>query len=152
MAVNPDFEDLFRALNEEKAKYLVVGAYAVTFHAEPRYTNDLDIWIEPTVENAKKVWTALAKFGAPLEDITASDFTDESLVYQVGIEPNRIDVMMAIEGLKFAAAWKNRVESKYGKVAIFILGLEDLIRAKKASARPQDLVDIEILEKVLKKN
>ncbi len=80
MSINPDFKELFKTLNEESIKCLVVWAYALTCHAEPRYTKDLDIWVEPTLENAKKVWTALAKFGAPLKDITVKDFVDKSLV------------------------------------------------------------------------
>ncbi len=81
MSNNPDFKDLFKILNAEKVKYLIVGAFAVTFYSEPRYTKDLDIWVEPSAGNAEKLWTALTKFGAPLLDINLKDFSDEKLVY-----------------------------------------------------------------------
>lgn len=147
--MNSDFSDLFKILNAEKVRYLVVGAYAVTFHAEPRYTKDLDIWIEPELENAKKIWNALAKFGAPLHDLTLDDLTNQDLVYQVGIEPNRIDVLMGLTGVEFSKAWENRIESKYEEIPISILGLKDLIKTKKAVGRPQDLIDAEVLKKRL---
>ncbi len=76
---------------EEKVDYLVVGAYAVTFYAEPRYTKDIDVLVRPSPDNARRVWEALARFGAPLENVTLDDFTNPDLVYQIGIEPNRID-------------------------------------------------------------
>ena len=75
--MNRDFKDMFRMLNEHRVRYLVVGAYAVTFYAEPRYTKDLDIWVEPSAENAKKVWDALAAFGAPLDGIRVEAFADD---------------------------------------------------------------------------
>ena len=96
MPVNPDYRDLFRIFFEEKAEYLIVGAYAVTYYAEPRYTKDLDILIRPSLENAKKAWAALERFDAPLTDISAADLTNPDLVYQIGVEPNRIDVLMSL--------------------------------------------------------
>ncbi len=83
MLINQDFNDLFRVLNEEQVKYMVVGAYAVTFHSEPRFTKDLDIWVASDNENATRVWNALTEFGAPLHDVTLKDFTDPNLVYQI---------------------------------------------------------------------
>lgn len=151
MSVNQDFKDLFKILNAEKVRYLVVGAYAFTFYAEPRYTKDLDIWVEPEMENAQKVWNALVKFGAPLQDIQVKDFTDENLIYQIGIEPNRIDIIMGVSGVKFAEAWKNRVLSKYEDEPVALISLKDLIIAKKASGRSQDLLDVERLENILRK-
>jgi hypothetical protein len=147
MSVNPDFKELFKILNEEQVRYLVVGAYAVTYHTEPRYTKDLDILIEPSVENAERVWTALVKFGAPMADATIQNFTDENMVYQIGVEPNRIDIMMSIAGLDFEQAWVSRATSQYGDQEIYILGLDALIVAKKASGRPQDMIDADSLEK-----
>jgi hypothetical protein len=87
--MNQDFKDMFKILDEHRAKYLIVGAYAVTYHAEPRYTKDLDIWVEPTLENAKKIWEALTVFGAPLDGVRVEDFCNKDLVYEIGVESNR---------------------------------------------------------------
>lgn len=143
---NPDFRDLFRCLNDEGARFLIVGAYAVMFHTEPRYTKDLDIWVEATPENARRVWNALARFGAPMEGVTEQDLCSPELVYQVGVEPNRFDVLMGIRGLEFGDAWEHRVETTYSGEPVSILGLDDTIRAKAAAGRPQDLLDLSRLE------
>jgi len=145
MAANPDFKDLFSIFNEEKVEYLVAGAHAVIYFSEPRYTKDLDIWVNPTAENAGRVHTALARFGAPLQGISVDDFRDKEMIYQVGIEPNRIDILMGIAGVEFCQAWAERVESTYDGVPINIMGKENLRKAKKASGRPQDLLDLEKL-------
>jgi len=148
MPANPDFKDLFKVFNEENVEYLVVGAHAVIFYVEPRFTQDLDVWVNPIVENATRVYSALKKYGAPLINITNESFTDPELIYQIGIAPNRIDIIMEIAGVEFSDAWKNRVDSTYDNVPIHILGKSDLIKAKKATGRPQDLIDIERLEKI----
>jgi len=145
MPINPDYRELFRTFFEEKVEYLIVGAYAVTYYAEPRYTKDLDILIRPTLENATKTLAALKRFKAPLTDIKAEDLTDPELVYQIGVEPNRIDILMSITGIAFEEAWQHRVQSTYGGVPIYLISREDLITAKKASGRPQDLLDLERL-------
>ncbi|NIM10523.1 MAG: hypothetical protein GTO45_00895 [Candidatus Aminicenantes bacterium] len=146
MPVNPDFKDLFKLLKEEAVEYLVVGAHAVIFYAEPRYTKDLDIWVNPTLENARKVWKALLRFGAPLKDISIEDFTDPDVIYQIGVEPNRIDIIMGIAGVEFEDALKNRVISTYDGIEISIIGKSDLIIAKKAVGRKTDILDVERLE------
>jgi hypothetical protein len=145
MSANPDFRDLFSILNTCGAKYLVVGAHAVMHYAEPRYTKDLDIWIDPEPGNAVRVWRALAEFGAPLEGVTLADLSNPVMVYQIGMAPNRIDVMMGVPGVRFPTAWKRRVRSSYGGVRIAVLHRQDLIRAKRAAGRPQDLLDIAAL-------
>jgi hypothetical protein len=146
MPANPDFKDLFSIFNEEAVEYLVVGAHAVIFYAEPRYTKDLDVWVNPTSQNAKKVWKALSRFGAPLQDITLEEFTDPDVIYQIGLEPNRIDVLMSIPGVDFQSAKRNRVASSYVGVPIFIVGKADLIHSKRTAGRKQDLLDVERLE------
>ena len=147
MAVNPDFKDLFKIFNKHHVEYLVVGAYAVIYYTIPRYTKDLDIWINPTSENADKVWSALEEFGAPLIDISRKDFTDEDLIYQIGIEPNRIDIIMGICGVRFPEAWREREESTFGGIPIVIIGRRHLIQSKRSANRPQDLIDVENLER-----
>ena len=149
MATNPDFSDLFFELNQAEARYLVVGAYAVIHYSEPRYTKDLDIWVDPSPSNAAQVYRALSRYGAPLEAVTPADFENQEVVYQIGIAPNRIDLLMKIEGLSFESAWEEADLTSYGGVPIRVLSLEQLITAKRIAGRPQDLVDVERLEEVL---
>jgi len=145
MPANPDFKELFSTFNEEQVEYLVAGAHAVIFHAEPRFTKDLDIWVNPTPENAQRVWKALKRFGAPLTGIQWSDFCNTDLVYQIGLAPNRIDVIMGLSGVDFPSAWTDRVTSSYEGTPIWIMGKKSLILAKQAAGRPQDLLDLERL-------
>ena len=145
METNRDYRDLLRELNSARARFLVVGAYAVIFHAEPRFTRDIDLWVEPTPENADRVWVALTQFGAPLTDLTKADLCNPSMVYQIGVAPNRVDILMGVGGLDFGSAWENRVESTYGGEAIRFIGLDDLIRAKEIAGRPQDMLDLALL-------
>jgi hypothetical protein len=144
---NRDFRDLVQCLNDGGAKFLIVGAYAVIYHSEPRYTKDLDIWVEPTPPNAQKVWAALVKFGAPLDDLTVADLSNPDIVFQMGIEPNRIDIIMDVEGLRFAEAWENRVASTYEDQPVFVLSYDDTVHAKKTAGRDEDLLDVKRLEK-----
>jgi len=139
-----------KILNDYKVKYLIVGAYAVMYHAEPRFTKDIDIWVEPSPENAKQVWKALAEFGAPLEQVTLTDFYNKELIYQIGIAPNRIDILMNVPGLIFDSAWKNRIQSLYGDILIYILSLDDIIIAKQNADRDQDKLDLKSLLNVKK--
>ena len=145
MAVNPDFRDLFCAFNDAEVRFLVVGAYAVIHYTEPRYTKDIDLWIERTPINAARTLQALALFGAPVEGVSAADFQDPDTVYQIGIEPNRVDILVQIAGVEFGAAYTGAVEASYGDVAIRILSLEDVISAKRAAGRDQDLLDLKRL-------
>lgn len=147
MAVNPDFSDLLRVLRDAEARFIVVGAYAVIHYTEPRYTKDLDLWVEPTTENAKRVFSALAVFGAPVDELTLEDLENPQLVYQIGIEPNRIDLLMAVGGLDFERAFRRAEMTTYGGVPIRVLALPDLMAAKRAAGRAQDAIDLELLEK-----
>jgi hypothetical protein len=147
MATNRDFRDLFFEFNAAEVRYLVVGAYAVTFHSRPRYTNDLDVWVDSAPENASRVWTALGAFGAPMERVAPSDFSTDGMVFQIGVESNRIDVLTRVSGLVFSDAWTRKVASSYGDVAIQIVSREDLITNKKTVGRPQDLLDVKALER-----
>lgn len=142
MPTTPPFYDLLRCLNAEKAEYLVVGAHAVIYYAEPRYTKDHDVWVNPSAENAARVHRALRRFGAPLAGIAEHDFADPELVFQMGVPPNRIDILMGVDGLDFTAAWPNRVSARYLDEPMWLIGRDDLIRNKLASGRPQDLLDV----------
>lgn len=148
MGVNRDFRDLFKIFNGHDVEYLVVGAYAVIYYTTPRYTKDLDVWVNPTSENACKVWLALKEFGAPLIDVVEKDFIDKEMIYQIGVEPNRIDIMMGMPGFEFPVAWENREESTYGGVTIYIISRKDLIHSKEATGRPHDLIDVKNLKRV----
>lgn len=145
--MNSDFRDLFAALNAAGARYLVVGGYALALHAEPRFTKDLDIWVERSPANALAVWNALAAFGAPLADISPDDLASPELVYQLGIPPSRVDLLTSIDGVSFSEAWPRRVEQPYGDQQAYFIGFTDLLENKRAAGRPQDLADLEILER-----
>ena len=151
MSVHRDFEDLLKCLNAARVSHLVIGAYAVAIYSEPRYTKDLDIWVDTTPANAKKVYKALKDFKAPLSDITVEDFTKQSMVYQIGIEPVRVDIVMGLKGITFKSAWSNRKNIIFGNQKANVIALKDLIRVKKASTRPQDKIDATRLIQKMKK-
>jgi hypothetical protein len=146
MATNRDFRDLFSALNAAEVRYLEVGGYAVTFHARPRFTKDLDVWVDPDPSNAERTFRALGAFGAPMRDLKPGDFADAEMVLQIGMPPNRIDILMGIQGVAFPEAWEHRVTSKYDDCPVAYLSKADLIRNKRAVGRPQDLEDVRELE------
>jgi hypothetical protein len=146
MPLNLDFRDLFAALNAEEVRYLLIGGYAFSFHAIPRYTKDLDVWVESSPEAAPHVHRALLAFGAPAELVTEADFRQPRVTVQLGVPPNRIDILTAVTGLSFEDAWLRRVESTFGDQRIWVVSREDLARNKRATARPQDLVDLGDLE------
>lgn len=148
MPVNPDFRDLFSELNGADVRFLVIGAHAVIYYAAPRYTKDLDVWTDPTPDNARRTHQALARFGAPMESLEVEDLATPGTIFQIGIEPNRIDIVTEVKGLTFDAAWEHRERSSYGGVPISILGLDDLLINKKAVGRPQDLLDVDSLKLV----
>jgi hypothetical protein len=141
-----DFEELFACFANHGVRAVVVGAHAVAFHAKPRYTKDLDILIEPTLENAARVVAALVEFGFGEVGLTAEDFAASGRVVQLGHPPNRIDLITSIDGVSFAEAWRGRAEGKYGEAKVQFIGRDELIRNKRASGRPQDLADLSWLE------
>jgi hypothetical protein len=150
--MNSDFSDLLVALNEESVEYLIVGGYAVIKYTEPRFTKDIDIWVNATPENAERVMQALKKFGAPLSGISARDFTDPDLFFQIGISPTRIDVIMGVDGLDFSDCWKRRESGRWDEIETSFISIYDLIRNKEKVGRPQDLIDVENLKTALSKN
>jgi hypothetical protein len=146
VAVNPDFRDLFAALNAAGARYLLVGGYAVAFHAQPRFTKDLDVWTEPEPSNAPLVYEALRRFGAPLGELTTADLSRAGTIFQIGVPPNRIDIVTSIDGVSFGEAWPDRAQTTYGAEPVPVIGRRHLVQNKRASGRPQDLLDLKILE------
>jgi len=146
----PDFKELLSVLNAHGVKYLVIGAYAVSIHAQPRATKDLDILVKADAENAAAVFAALAQFGAPLEGLTPADFAQPGPFFRMGREPIGVDILTTIPGVEFDEAWPHRIEAVVdpasGLKASFI-SREDLIAAKLAAGRPQDLADVDAIRK-----
>ena len=145
MFVNSDFSDLLNLFTANNVKYLVIGGYAVIQYAEPRYTKNLDIWISVDQGNAVAVYKALKEFGAPLAEMTEADFSKEGYFYQMGRAPMRVDILMGIPGVEFEKAWQQRVEIDFDGLPVKFISREGLIAAKKASGRPQDLIDADLL-------
>ncbi len=146
----PDFKELLSVLNAHNVKYLIVGAHAVSAHAQPRATKDLDIWVKPEAENAKAVYAALLKFGAPLDGLAFSDFAELGPFFHMGHEPVAVDILSEIPGVDFDAAWERRVAGVIDAVTGLkanLISREDLITAKLAAGRPQDLADVDAIRK-----
>lgn len=144
--LSKDFREFIKLLNENKVKYLVVGGYAVALHGHPRYTKDLDIWIELSPENAKKILLALEVFGFGSLDLKTDDFLEEDQVIQLGFPPNRIDIITALKDVTFKECYKSKLQVIIEDVEINFISLEDLKKNKRATGRPQDLADVENLE------
>ena len=145
MAENPHYKELLQLLNEFDVQYLIVGGYAVMKYGEPRYTKDLDVWVNNSTANSSRVVAVLKKFGAPLEHdgITAETFSGHQVVYQIGVAPLRIDILTEITGVEFSDAWKRRVASTFFGVPVSFISLDDLIVNKRALGRSSDLKDLE---------
>jgi len=146
-----DYKDMIRIFLEEKVQFLLVGGIAVIFHGYVRMTKDIDLWILASKENAESVVKALAKFGAPMQDISTDDFEHEGTIFQIGIEPIRIDIITKIAGLNFEEANANARTIEIEDLKIPTISIQDLIKNKKASGRKQDLIDAEKLERILEK-
>lgn len=144
--LNPDFRDMLSAFEGEGVEYLVVGAYALAAHGAPRATGDLDLWIRQGAENARRVFRALKKFGAPTHDLEENDLTEPDLVFQIGVEPRRIDILSSITGVTFEEAWKDRIQVEIDGLELPVLGRAALVTNKRALGRKQDLADIARLE------
>ena len=145
MFANSDFSDLLRLLDAGLVRYLVIGGYAVVQYAEPRFTADLELWVGTEPRNAGAVYEALREFGAPLSGLTADDFAEEGYFYQMGVPPVRVDVLMGIPGVEFDTAWERRVEIDFDGLLVPFISRDDLITAKRASGRPQDMIDVQSL-------
>jgi hypothetical protein len=140
--VEKDYEELFKLFNKHRVRYCIIGSYAVAFYAQPRYTKDIDILIEPSVDNSRRVVRALNEFGFESLALSASDFRNKGNIIQLGYEPVRVDILTSLKGCTFTRAWKHRETARYGQENVCFIGLEDLIRLKKMSNRPQDRADL----------
>jgi hypothetical protein len=142
-----DYIDLLRLFNRHRVKYCIVGAYALAFYARPRYTKDLDILVQTSVENGKRIVRSLNEFGFGALGLTADDFVGEGRIIQLGYEPVRIDLVTAIDGCRFVDVWRSRVRVRWSGIIVNIIGLSELRKNKRASGRLQDLADLELMEK-----
>ncbi len=144
--LSKDFKEFVELLNKNRVKYLVVGGYAVAFYGHPRYTGDLDIWIENTPENAQKILECVNEFGFSSYGLKQSDFLTANNVIQLGYPPFRIDILTQIDGVNFDEAFKSKTLTKIDGLDICLISLLDLIKNKKQTGRPLDIDDIENLK------
>jgi hypothetical protein len=145
--VSPDFKDLLSAFNAHRVEYLVVGAHALAAHGYVRATGDLDVWVRPEAANARRVIEALRAFGAPLQDLSEVDLTRPGTVFEIGVAPIRIDVLTSIDGVGFDQAWAGRLTAHFADLPVPVLAARDLVANKRAVGRPQDLADVDWLER-----
>ena len=140
---------MLSALLRAGARFLVVGAHAMAAHGVPRATGDLDVWVDPTPDNADRVWQALLEFGAPVTTLPVSkrDLEIPGQVVQMGVPPQRIDILTGVTGVDFETAWMERVVHRVDTLDLPFMGREALLRNKRATGRTKDLADVEILER-----
>ncbi len=146
--LDPDFRELLSAFNGQGVRYLIVGGYAVSFHAQPRATKDLDIFVATDEQNCQRIFKALAEFGAPLSGFTPEDLTAPGSFFRMGSPPVMVEIFPEITGVSFDAAWERREEvivDPETKLTAFVISRQDLVTAKLATARPQDLADVDAI-------
>ena len=146
MELNQDFKEFFQSLNANGVRYLVVGGFAVALHGHPRYTKDIDVWIDCTAANAKRMVRAIADFGFASLGLKAADFQDFGQVVQLGIAPNRIDILMSLKGVNFGRCYKQRVTADFAGVVVNFIDVESLKHNKRSTGRAQDQADAENLD------
>ena len=144
--LNQDFKEFIQSLNDNDVRYLVVGGYAVAFHGYPRYTKDIDVWVEMIVGNASRVIKALDQFGFVSLELKASDFLMPDQIIQLGYPPRRIDILTTLPGVEFSDCYSSRIITDIDGVPVNFIDLENLKKNKKATGRHQDLADLENLE------
>ena len=147
--MNLDFRDVLSALLRAEARFLVVGAHAMAAHGVPRATGDIDVWVDPTPDNAERVWQALLEFGAPVATLPVSkrDLEVPGQVVQMGVPPQRIDILTGVTGVDFETAWTERIVYRVDALDLPFIGREALLQNKRATGRAKDLADVEILER-----
>jgi predicted nucleotidyltransferase len=144
--LNQDFREFIQSLNDNHVRYLIVGGYAVAFHGHPRYTKDIDVWIEISAGNASNMVAALEQFGFGSLGLREADFLAPDQVIQLGQPPSRIDLLCTVSGLSFADCYESRVTVEIDDVSVNFINLENLIKNKAASGRHKDLADLENLK------
>ena len=153
MKIEKDFKEFLVLLNREKVKYLIVGGFAFSFHGEPRYTKNIDFFVESSSENALKIISAINAFWEKDSGLKIGDLEKKGMIIQMGYPPIRIDIITSIDAVDFAEAWGKRVTAQYGDIPAFFISMDDLIRNKRACGRERDILDAKYLEKIkAKKN
>ncbi len=142
-----DLREFVHLLNAKTVKYVIVGAWAMAFHARPRYTGDVDFFVEPSPENASKLMEVIEDFGFGGIGIEAADFLQSDCVIQLGRAPNRVDLLTGISGVTFQEAWSGRVAANLSGVEVAVIGRAHLMRNKRAANRAKDRADLEALER-----
>lgn len=145
MKLSKDLREFIELLSSHAVEYLLVGGHAVAYHGYPRYTGDTDFFVRCTSDNAQRLMRALDAFGFGDVGLAATDFETEGRVVQLGVPPNRIDIVTGISGVSFDEAWAGRVEGKLDGVAVPLIGKEALLKNKRASGRAKDLADVEAI-------
>jgi len=145
MEVQKDFKELLASFNAHGVEYLIVGGYALAFHGAPRFTGDLDLFVNPTPANAQRILTALGEFGFGGVELSAEDFQKPDHVIQLGVPPVRVDIVTSIDGVTWSEAWAGKVAGTYGDVAAHYLGRPQFVANKRATGRRKDLADLEAL-------
>jgi hypothetical protein len=144
--LTPDFKEFIQSLNDKNVRYLVVGGYAVALHGHPRYTKDIDIWVDLDKDNAAKLIGAIKQFGFESLGLTTEDFLEADQIIQLGYPPSRIDLITSLPGVDFDICFEARVEVAMDDVKVNFIDLENLRKNKRSSGRLQDLADLENLE------
>ncbi len=145
MPLPKDWRAFIESLNSSEVEYLIVGAVALAYHGIPRYTGDLDILIRNSPENSRRLESALQSFGFAALGLKAADFVDSCRVVQLGVPPNRIDLLTSITGVSFDEAWAEKIGAELEGIQVNFIGRQTLIRNKRSSGRPQDLADLQAL-------
>ena len=145
--LNEDYKEMLENLLNEGVAFILVGAYALATHGFPRATGDMDIWVKPDEENSQKTYRALAKFGAPVNEISEDEFSQPGLIFQIGVVPRRIDIITKISGVEFDEADADKIVVNLEELKIPVLSIDLLIRNKLATGREKDLLDAKLLKK-----
>jgi len=145
--LNDDYREMLQILLGNEVRFLIIGAYAVGAYGYPRATGDFDLWVETTPDNSQKIYSSLAEFGVPQSDISETTFTEEGIIYQIGIAPRRIDIITTIDGVDFAQAYNNKEWIEVDGLKIPFISKNDLIKNKRSTGRTIDSLDADYLSK-----
>ncbi|MFB3778452.1 MAG: DUF6036 family nucleotidyltransferase [Bryobacteraceae bacterium] len=145
MRLPKDLRECIESLNSSEVEYVIVGAVALAFHGFPRYTGDIDLLVRASPENAQRIASALARFGFASAGLSAADFLERDRVIQLGVAPNRVDLLTSLTGVEFEDAWQNRVPAVLDGLKVAFIDRASLVKNKKATGRAQDRADLEAL-------
>ena len=145
--LNEDYKEMLQLLSEEQVDFIIVGAYALGVYGYPRATGDIDIWVKPNDINSRKLYKALARFGAPLDQVKINDFSNEGIIFQIGVIPRRIDIITKIDGVKYEKADEDKIIVEIEGLKIPVISSDKLIKNKMSTGREKDELDVKTLRK-----